>query len=77
MTGLDRQLNIEKSVSLTPSEVGGSISLSSDGTFSTPTSLGANDFTQKKELKLFLKNLALKILQETYDEHTKSSSNLH
>lgn len=68
---LDKEYNALEN--LAPIE-GGQCSLSSNKELHfCPPSKEAN----YKELKLFLKNLALKILQENYDEHTKSSSNLH
>ena len=52
--------------------------LSSNSTYSSDcTAEGGIDLEKRRELKLFLKDLALKIIKETYEEHRKNSSPLH
>ena len=52
--------------------------LSSNSTFSVDcTTESGIDLEKKNLIKLFLRDIAKKIIKETYDEYTKDSSYLH
>ena len=75
---LDKQLNTDgETICIAPSEVEGSICLSSDLQSPTSTSLGGNTDLDLKCLKLLLKDLAMKLIEDTYEEYKQNSSNLH